>query len=253
MNTTTTSFADSTTSSPVTSAPAAVSASAETSAPAWTEAYFAELDRSCNTAAAAFAAGIPLPVVIRHRRSDPAFATRENDVLSAIPELLLCEALRRALQRAADAEASAKDASTSRRPQPRFGSDALLLKLIRHWIPGFGGTPKSPRPTRRSAVSENFDPSNGLPNRETTPVTPAASQAPPSSVSDAKHASAEAATEPPRDRLTFLKQRRALLDELQRLQKSGLAPQDPAILQVRRQITALYTHLDPHRAKRRIA
>lgn len=226
MNSTSATVTDLTASSSVTSAPTAVSASAETPAPAWTEIYFAELDRSCNTAAAAAAAGVPLPAVIRHRRAHPVFATRENDTLAAIPELLLCEALRRATQRAADAEASAKDPTTPKRSQPRFGSDALLVKLLRHFIPGFGATPKSTRATRAAAA----DP--------TTASSPSTPDCEPDAVLDP--GDPPATNSPPRDLAQFLALRQRLLDELQRLQNAGCPPDHPSIQQVRHQLTTLY-------------
>lgn len=96
--------------------------SAPASAPTqdWCDRYFRALAEHRQKARAALAAGQPLPVVVRRRRADPAFAQHEAEILECLADVLESEAIRRA---------------TARTPITKICSDALLNRLLKIFHP----------------------------------------------------------------------------------------------------------------------
>ncbi len=88
----------------------------------WTTAYFRALQKHRQKARAALAAGQKLPVVIRRRRADPAFAQHEAEILECLADVLESEAIRRA---------------TATGPIHKPCSDALLNRLLKIFHPKY--------------------------------------------------------------------------------------------------------------------
>jgi hypothetical protein len=122
-----------------------MNATASTSTPepktttSWIPAYLRDLSRHCQTPIAATTAGVELFDILQLRAADPAFAAQESLAMASIRDLLLAEAIRRALGHPAPGGEKAA--------VKRFGSERILLRLLEFFIPEWPRT-KSRAPAK---------------------------------------------------------------------------------------------------------
>jgi hypothetical protein len=132
----------------------------------WENIYLGALAQSLETADAARKAHIPLHYVVERRETDPEFAREEAFILRTLVDRLRSEAIRRCL-RGLTADRSPEFVEGKGRPR-RFGSDSLLLALLRAFDPAFArkGSPKRQRdpidPTTFVFSSPSDEPSENL-------------------------------------------------------------------------------------------
>ena len=118
----------------------------------WAATYFKALAEHSEKALAAQKAGQPLPVIVRRRHADPAFAQREAEVLEVLGDLLESEAIRRV---------------THRDPgQKHPCSNTLLLRLLEMFHPKWSQKTKGLLARMAPAHCSPLPPPNGGPFRE---------------------------------------------------------------------------------------
>jgi hypothetical protein len=121
-------------------------------AASWIHTYLRDLSRHCQSPVAATTAGVELIDVLQLRAADPAFAAQESLAMASIRDLLLAEAIRRALGHPAPGGEKAA--------VKRFGSERILLRLLEFFVPEWPRTksratvrPLSPTPASRAELA----------------------------------------------------------------------------------------------------
>jgi hypothetical protein len=132
--------------------------------------YLRELARHCQSPVAAATAGVELSDILQLRAADPTFAAQESLAMASIRDLLLAEAIRRALGHPAPVG--------EKTAVKRFGSERILLRLLEFFIPEWPRTKSRasakilpPTSASRTDFATAASPSFTSPENRTVPAT----------------------------------------------------------------------------------